>query len=75
MSAHIQQVIPFSSAARVEAPVCSAVTVLFDALCDGANRVPQTSPLSTHLAGTMPACRRSEGLIEYRRRSCATRHR
>ncbi|WAK03687.1 energy transducer TonB [Methylobacter sp. YRD-M1] len=63
MSVHTQQVIPFPSAARAEAPVCSAVTVLFDALCDRTDRFPQTSALSTHLPETMPACQWSEGLI------------
>jgi protein TonB len=63
MSAHTQQVIPFPSAARAEAPVCSAVAVLFDALCDEKNRIPQASSLNTHLSGTMPAYQWSEGLI------------
>ena len=63
MSAHTQQVIPFPPPARAEAPICSAVTVLIDALCDGADRIPQASPLNAHLPRPIPAYRWSEGLI------------
>ena len=63
MSARTQQVIPFPPPARAEAPICSAVTVLIDALCDGANRIQQASPLNAHLPRPIPAYRWSEGLI------------